>query len=166
MKRKFLLICVVAIATSSYAADEKSLIDAHNEVRHMVVMKHDPAIKKLQEQIENHEHAINNLNKQVDRLGKKVNELVESVSKISGRSIEPVPAPEPRRYGIAIYLVLIAIAGILFFFIRKILRRTPQVICSTDESKCSNDASKCPRCGWERDPTDTVCKNPKCKLQF
>ena len=26
--------------------------------------------------------------------------------------------------------------------------------------------NKCPRCGWEHDPNDTVCKNPSCKTQF
>ena len=25
---------------------------------------------------------------------------------------------------------------------------------------------KCPRCGWEHDPGDTICKNPACKTQF
>lgn len=30
----------------------------------------------------------------------------------------------------------------------------------------SFDRPKCPRCGWEHDPGDTVCKNPNCKTQF
>ena len=25
---------------------------------------------------------------------------------------------------------------------------------------------KCPRCGWEHDPGDTVCRNPNCRTQF
>ena len=30
----------------------------------------------------------------------------------------------------------------------------------------SSTRPKCPRCGWEHDPADTICKNPDCKTQF
>ena len=64
-----------------------------------------------------------------------------------------------------ILLLLVPIAAIVllfavFFFWPR--NRAGQTTASVEPGA----RPKCPRCGWEHDPADTVCKNPACKVQF
>lgn len=65
-----------------------------------------------------------------------------------------------QRYGLVLLFVALSIVGFggWLFFPRK-------VDCSPSDLSASG-RPKCPRCGWEHDPSDTICKNPDCKTQF
>lgn len=55
---------------------------------------------------------------------------------------------------IPIFLILVGLLCFVFWPLK------------TKATPVSPNKNKCPRCGWEHDPGDTVCKNPNCRTQF
>ena len=96
--------------------------------------------------------------KNLDALQTDIAEYNKSLEKVRGRA-----NAGGRNGTIALLIslsIVLVIVGIicLVFWPRKPVQAVP--------SRLAADKNKCPRCGWEHDPGDTVCKNPNCKTQF
>lgn len=89
----------------------------------------------------------------------KAREEVNEKQRENERLREKLKAAETgkQRYGLVLLFLGLSIVGFggWLFFPRK---ASPPI--------APVGRPKCPRCGWEHDPGDTICKNPACKTQF
>ena len=102
---------------------------------------------------------------EIKRLHKEIADLRELCSR---KFNEEIPTPPPIgdedndwSYGLILTIVigsLIFLALGFIFWPRKVI--TPSKVLD------SSSSLKCPRCGQERAPNDTVCRNPKCNTKF
>lgn len=134
------------------------------------VSAHETRIKALETSVKNDSEEQNKriaeLEKQVDDLSKDLATLDKWAKEkwgIGVQELEKVKDQEPKvpfwtkLLLFAVAAVILAVLGFAFW---------PRKTVSPSASAESSDRPKCPRCGWEHDPKDTVCKNPNCKTQF
>ena len=105
---------------------------------------------------------IGELERKVDELSKELFALQEWTKEKWGVSIDEIKRVDGKS-SVSIWLLLLiafVIVAILAFAFWPRKRLEPGL------SSSSGLHPKCPRCGWEHDPSDTVCKNPACKTHF
>ena len=168
MKARFFLLFVTIFTVSQVAKAEwgdKAYSDRRlsEEIR---PIKHDinsltegtssntKAIKALNERIQKLESDVNRLQKRVDSLEKGATNL-ESI----GRKGDKTDIKANVALWITIPIVMVICSILCFAF-------WPRKSKSVAISSARSDQHKCPRCGWEHDPDDTVCRNPNCRTQF
>ena len=122
------------------------LVEAHNDLVR-VVDKHSAQIEKLQA-------SVNKLQERVDSLEKSATNL-ETI----GRKGDKTDIKANVALWITIPIVMVICSILCFAF-------WPRKSKSVAISSARSDQHKCPRCGWEHDPDDTVCRNPNCRTQF
>lgn len=104
------------------------------------------------------------LEKKVDVLSKQLAALKKwAEGKWETGVVELEKAKEPR-VPLWVKILLFAVAAIILAVLGLAVWSSRAVTPSNPAE--SSDRPKCPRCGWEHDPKDTVCKNPNCKTQF
>ena len=112
----------------------------------------------LERTVGNQTEAINKLIAQVKEVQEKLDITTKAIDEVGGTT------EENQRWvkillSILIPIIAITLAVLGFAF-------WPRKVLSPSASTDSSARPKCPRCGWEHDPKDTVCKNPNCKTQF
>jgi len=179
MKTRFLWACIIALV---YAP----LVNAynHDDARYALQSTIDDInsrisgiqgeIVSVRESVASGDATLNDqIKKRLDELRdsttKRIDELQASVSNLQAKvdslwengatSLDKTNVKANVALWITIPVVLV-VCGILclVFWPRKPMQ--------TAQNPVSPVNNKCPRCGWEHDPDDTVCKNPKCKTQF
>ena len=96
--------------------------------------------------------------KNLDALQTDVAEYTKSLERVRGRAdVGSRNGTLALLISLSIGLVIIGIICLVFW---------PRKPVQAVSSRVSADENKCPRCGWEHDPGDAVCKNPKCRTQF
>lgn len=113
------------------------------------------AIKVLNERIQKLESDVSSFQKKVDSLWEKGATNLETIDRKGDKT--DIKANVALWITIPIVMVICGVLGLAFW-----PRKSKPVPISATRS----DQHKCPRCGWEHDPDDTVCKNPACKTQF
>ena len=111
--------------------------------------------KVLSSRIEELQVSVNKLQARVDSLWEKGATNLENIGRKGDKT--------DIKANVALWttiLIVMVICGILClaFWPRK--SKLPTV------NPAQLEQHKCPRCGWEHDLGDTVCKNPNCKTQF
>ncbi len=177
-----LAICLFAIL-GAYAKpdkDDKAYTDKKvGEVASWVatvqksVEHHETRIKALEisvkKDLEEQNKRISELEKKVDDLSKKLAALDkwshekwdkggEELEK-ANKKTEKVDKKSSYSLWLLVPVTIVILAVVVFAF-------WPRKTVSPSAVAESSDRPKCPRCGWEHDPKDTVCKNPNCKTQF
>lgn len=114
-------------------------------------------IDQLEETVGKQAAAINKLIVQLKEVQGKLDITAKAIDKVDGVTVE-----NRKRVHVLLSVltpvVIVVLAVFAFFFWPRNTIVSPAVDVS--------GRSKCPRCGWEHDPADTVCKNPACKTQF
>ena len=167
MKAKFFWAYIIVLVFSPFVNaspdrdDMKYTDKLVNEVRNYLVEKHNKLVGAVDErtkQIEELEVSVNKLQERVDRLEKDVKDL-----KNIGQNIGLKGDQTDIKANVALWItipIVMVICGVLC------LAFWPRRSKSATINSTRSDQHKCPRCGWEHDPGDTVCKNPNCKTQF
>ena len=177
-----LAVCLT-VASSAYALRLKG----NSRYTDKKVGKVENTVSDLESRIDNLETSVENdseeqdkriaqLEKKVDDLSKEltaldkwahekwdkgVEELEKANEKAENASKEAKKGVRTSSYSLGLLLPVAAIILIILGF-----AFWPRKTVSPSSSADSSDRPKCPRCGWEHDPKDTVCKNPNCKTQF
>ena len=102
------------------------------------------------------------LSSRIDELQASVNELQERVDSLWEKGATNLDKTDIKA-NVALWItipIVMVICGILC------LAFWPRRSKAATTNSTRADQHKCPRCGWEHDPGDTVCKNPNCKTQF
>lgn len=142
-----------------------------------VTLQQNTEIAKLQDRVDKLEKSLQaqaetnkQLSAQLESLKKDLDEQMraqlENLKKDLGEQIQTTDTKAEKvgkRWVIALWvgiplLVLVSL-GICFLFV-------PSSTRSAIGVRDGGGRPKCPRCGWEHDPADTICKNPACKTQF
>ena len=111
--------------------------------------------KALNDRIEELQASVNKLQTKVDRLWEKGATNLETI----GRKGDKTDIKANVALWITIPIVMVICSILCFAF-------WPRKSKSVAISSARSDQHKCPRCGWEHDPDDTVCRNPNCRTQF
>lgn len=130
------------------------LVEAHNNLV-SVVDKHSVQIEELQASVKELQASVNKLQARVDSLWEKGVTNLETI----GRKGDKTDIKANVALWITIPIVMVICSILCFAFWP---RKSKPVAISSARS----DQHKCPRCGWEHDPDDTVCRNPNCRTQF
>ena len=168
MKARFFLLFVTIFTVSQFAKAEwgdKAYSDRRlsEEIRPIKrdinsltegTSSNTKAIKVLNERIQKLESDVSSLQKKVDSLEKGVKNL-ETIGRKGDKT--DIKANVALWITIPIVMVICGVLGLAFW-----PRKSKPVPISATRS----DQHKCPRCGWEHDPEDTVCRNPNCRTQF
>ena len=169
MKARFFLLFVTIFTVSQFAKAEwgdKAYSDRRlsEEIR---PIKHD--INSLTEGTSSNTKAIKALNERIQKLESDVSRLQKKVDSLWDKGAKNLDALDnkvkgtDRNANIALWIslsIVLSVFGVLclVFWPRKSKVASPNPTLS--------DKHKCPRCGWEHDPDDTVCRNPNCRTQF
>jgi len=167
MKARFFLLFVTIFTVSQFAKAEsdKAYSDRRlsEEIRPIKrdinsltegTSSNTKAIKALNERIQKLESDVSRLQGKVDSLEKGATNL-ETIGRKGDKT--DIKANVALWITIPIVIVICGVLGLAFW-----PRKSKPVPISATRS----DQHKCPRCGWEHDPDDTVCRNPNCKVQF
>lgn len=127
-----------------------------------VTLQQNTEIAKLQDRVDKLEKS---LQAQAET-NKQLSAQLENLKKDLGEQIQTTDTKADKvgkRWMIALWvgipLLVLVLLGVGFLFV-------PTSSRSGISSREGGGRPKCPRCGWEHDPGDTVCKNPACKTQF
>lgn len=136
-------------------------VESHNKLVEVVDEK-TVQIKELQASVNKSDKVLNN---RIEELQASVNELQAKVESLweKGATIGRKGDKTDIKANVALWItipIVMVICGVLGFAF------WPRKSKSVPVSAARSDQRKCPRCGWEHDPSDTVCKNPNCKTQF
>ena len=115
-------------------------------------------VATLENSIQSQANTINQLIEQLEHLQNKLGENAEKINKLDTET-EKVGKRWVLALWVGIPVVVLLLLGLILLFI-------PASSRSSNNRQGDNERLKCPRCGWEHDPGDTVCKNPACKTQF
>ena len=169
MKTRFFWTCFIALVLSPFAKAEwgdkaysdRRISEEIRPIKHNisslteVISSNTKAIKALNERIQKLESDVSRLQKKVDSLWDKGAKNLDALdNKVKGTD---------RNANIALWIslsIVLSVCGILC------LMFWPRKSRATSLSPTLSDKHKCPRCGWEHDPDDTVCRNPNCRTQF
>ena len=115
-------------------------------------------VKELRQELENAKKMVNDGAKEVEKARMDVvtaRAHMENVQKQVGRT-------EGENWWLKVALSTIGAFVVVFF----VWMFWPRKVTSSTASERLVARPRCPRCGWEHDPADTICKNPNCKTQF
>ncbi len=168
MKARFFLLFVTIFTVSQFAKAEsdkvysdRRLSEAISPIKYdinswtKVTSSNTKEIKVLNERIQKLESDVSSLQEKVDSLWKKGATNLETIGRKGDKT--DIKANVALWITIPIVMVICGVLGLAFW-----PRKSKPVPISATRS----DQHKCPRCGWEHDPDDTVCRNPNCKVQF
>ena len=167
MKAKFFWAYVLVLAFSPFvnaSPDSDDMVYTDNkvkEVREYFVGEHNTLVTT----VDNHTAQINNHTAQIEELKASVNKLQAKVDILEkgAKNLENSGDKTDIKANVALWItipigmVICCILCLAFW-----PRRSKSSTINPTRSK----QNKCPRCGWEHDPGDTVCKNPNCTIQF
>ena len=155
MKTRLIIVCATFVAFEPFAQGitDKAYID------HCIYWDAKKPISELEARVERLEQLCSYTNQPIRGADKAVTNAVSELDNHKKKEIETA------RKGIIAFWVSIPSAIIILIFLTFLFwvpksSGRPENIAKSDERK------KCPRCGWEHDSNDTVCKNPNCKTQF
>ncbi len=167
MKARFFLLFVTIFTVSQFAKAEsdkaysdRRLSEEIRPIRRDInsltegTSSNTKAIKALNERIQKLESDVSRLQGKVDSLEKGATNL-ETI----GRKGDKTDIKANVALWITIPIVMVICSILCFAF-------WPRKSKSVAISSARSDQHKCPRCGWEHDPDDTVCRNPNCRTQF
>ena len=117
-------------------------------------------VKIYNGRLEGIDKSITELEATVKKLKSAIESLSERVSDLDGKP--PITYGSLLPAWVLAIIVLVCLIVVFFVF----LLFWPQKKECRSVPKDSSSRPKCPRCGWEHDPDDTVCKNPVCKTHF
>ena len=167
MKTRYFRICVMVLVLSPFAKAESDKDYSDRRLSEEIgPIKSN--IRRLIDGIGRHTEAINTLNERIQRLESDVSRLqgkVDSLEK-GATNLETIGRKGDKtdiKANVALWItipIVMVICSILCFAFWP--RKSKPVTISSARS----DQNKCPRCGWEHDPDDTVCRNPNCRTQF
>lgn len=158
---KLIIVCLCLVVGIFVYAEECSLPHSNE------------ALAKLTNQIERLEVENQLLSDSIKRQTDKINELVAGLNDVrrkldsKSKDIKKLPlegGPYPPIGLVALWillpivLLLLLVGGYLFWPHHE----TGQTLASQSKS----GLPKCPCCGWEHDPSESVCRNPRCKTHF
>ena len=164
MKAKFFWTYIIVLVFSPFViaspdGDDMEYTDNKVlEVRNFLVGIHNDlvlVVDKHSAQIEELKASVKELQARVDSLWEKGATNLETI----GRKGDKTDIKANVALWITIPIVMVICSILCFAF-------WPRKSKSVAISSVRSDQHKCPRCGWEHDPSDTVCKNPNCKTQF
>ena len=168
MKARFFLLFVTIFTVSPFAKAEWSdraysdrrLLEEIEPIKEGTCIN-TTAIKALNEGIQKIESDVSRLQKKVEALNERIQKLESDVNGL--KKLDNKVKGTDRNANIALWIslsIVLSVCGILclVFWPRKSRAATL--------SPTLSDKHKCPRCGWEHDPGDTVCRNPNCRTQF
>lgn len=164
MKAKFFWTYIIVLVFSPFViaspdSDDMKYTDGKvKKVRDEWVESHNKLVEVVDEktvQIKELQASVNELQAKVDSLWKKGATNLETI----GRKGDKTDIKANVALWITIPIVMVICSILCFAF-------WPRKSKSVAISSARSDQYKCPRCGWEHDPSDTVCKNPNCKTQF
>lgn len=168
MKTRYFWICVMVLVLSPFAKAESDKVYSDRRLSEEI----DPikrGINSLTEAASSNTAVIIKLNERIQKLESKVSELQETVDRRwnnGAKNLDDLGTKVKgtnRNANIALWIslsIVLSVSGVLILVVWPRKSRTASL------SPTLSDKHKCPRCGWEHDPGDTVCKNPNCKTQF
>ena len=164
VKKRLLLACVMIFACATHAIAYND-----NDAREAV----QPAINTINERLDKLEssttQADDDLNMQVKELRASVRELqskVDSLWKTGATNLETIGRKGDKadiKANVALWIsvpIVMLVCGVICLVL------WPKKTSAVAIKSARTDKNKCPRCGWEHDPRDIICKNPECKTQF
>lgn len=164
MKTRHLLTCVMILACAPLANAYND-----NDARKAV----QPTINTINERLNRLQSSTaktdDDLSRQIKELRDSVSELqnkVDGLWKTGATNLENIGRKGDKadiKANVALWIsvpIVMVICGVvcLVFW--------PKKTRAVAINSASTDKNKCPRCGWEHDPRDIICKNPECKTQF
>lgn len=156
MKRK--IVCL-AIFICSWTAFDASAFTSDKKYTDQIVAEVENRIRRTDDA---QSRRIGELENKVEELSRELSALENWTKEKWGVSIDELKRVDGKS-SVSIWLLLLivfVIVAILAFAFWP--RRRLESVLTSD----SGLQPKCPRCGWEHDPGDTVCKNPACKMHF
>ena len=156
MKRK--IVCL-AVFICSLAAFDACAFTSDKEYTNKIVAEAENRIRRTDiaqnRRIEELEDKVKELSKELSALENWTKEKwgvsIDELKRVDGKSSVSIWLL------LLIVFVIVAILAFAFWPRRRLASELPPG---------SGLQPKCPRCGWEHDPGDTVCKNPACKTHF
>lgn len=168
MKTRFFWTCAMALVLSPFvkaewgdkAYSDRRLSEEIRPIKRDInsltegTSSNTKAIKALNERIQKLESDVSRLQGKVDSLEKGATNL-ETIGRKGDKT--DIKANVALWITIPIVMVICGVLGLAFW---------PRRSKTGAKSVVPANQNKCPRCGWEHDLGDTVCKNPACKTQF
>ena len=170
----FLVVFSFLFAASLARGDEAARIEAKVKPVRDQVARHEQRIKALESSVksdsENQNKRLDELKSTVDQQTTAINQLIGQLREaqeklaITAKTIDEVGGKTEgnrrwvrilRSVMIPVALIVLAVVGFAFW---------PRKTVAASSSVEAPARPKCPRCGWEHDPDETICKN--CKIQF
>lgn len=156
MKR--IIVCL-ATFISSLAAFDACAFTSDKEYTNKIVAEAENRIRRTDiaqnRRIEELEDKVKELSKELSALENWTKEKwgvsIDELKRVDGKSSVSI--------WLLLLIVFVIVAILAFAF-------WPRRRFASDLPSGSGLQPKCPRCGWEHDPGDTVCKNPACKTHF
>lgn len=163
--KKIFLILVSAMAYSQFVHAEwdKDYTDRRlRDERSKTETRISNLSRDVCKKIESNAESISALNKRIEELQKSINDLQEKVDDYWSKGATNLTGTDTKA-NVALWIISLTALALcavlcLIFWPRKPVSNAMNTTLSTKH--------KCPRCGWEHDPGDTICKNPNCKTQF
>lgn len=157
MKKKIIFSSIMFLVISPFAKAEWYTSDRVYSDRRLSeeIRPIKRNIEALNDRIQKLESDVSSLQKKVDSLRDKGAKNIDALdSKVQGTG---------RNANIALWISLSIVLSICGTLCLVFWPRKSKTIAI---NPTLSDKHKCPRCGWEHDPGDTVCKNPNCRTQF
>lgn len=151
---------------SKYTDEEVGKVQKAVEYHETRIKALETSVKKDSEEqnkrIAELEKKVDDLSKELTALDKwcheKWDKVVEELEK-ANKKTEKVDKKCSYSLWLLVPVTIVILAVVVFAF-------WPRKAVPPSLPPDPSDRPKCPRCGWEHDPKDTVCKNPNCKTQF
>ena len=172
MKTRIFLLCVSVLALAHNACAEwpwEKYTDERIAGLEKVIEQQKEKIKELSESRD----SLVRLEKFVQQQTEKINEITAKLNEtrqLIDKNLEDIQELQGgtnqnnHRLTIIVSIMGAVVVLVLMFFGFLLWPRKHNG--QSARSSGSGSSPKCPRCGWEHDPGDTVCKNPACKTQF
>lgn len=144
----FFVGCGKDDATGSQITSDNTSSVGENEDPEKVISEQQTQIDELKDQIS-----------QMEEEKSQQEEEIKTISSERDQSRKEAEFANRRFYYLlsgVLLVVLLLVAGFVFLIQKG----------RTGASCSSYNESICPRCGWKREPGETICKNPKCKTRF
>ena len=175
MRFSFLLVAFLFLAPFAFALEsDKAYTDRRvKQVEDKVSNLKTQDIQPLSEKVSTLEAKVDQQEKALDEQSAKIKELIDSLNETRSLLDDKLAAIEQLKTDAdgtqtkanLMFWILLPVASMVLLFLgfflwpRKTQSAGSALVFDTGRPKC-------PRCGWEHDPGDTVCKNPACRTQF
>lgn len=154
-----MIVTFIALFVCSLAAFDACAFTSDKKYTDQIVAEVENRIRRTDDA---QSRRIGELENKVEELSKELSALENWTKEKWGVSIDELKRVDGKS-SVSIWLLLlivVVIVAILAFAFWP--RRRLESVLTSD----SGLRPKCPRCGWEHDPGDAVCKNPACKMHF